>query len=55
MTTEQAIEIMKQSTNVKEWNKNREKVKDSCTNKEWQDIYWKIDCQGLIVEVLGKN
>lgn len=55
MTKEQAIEIMKQSKTVAEWNENREEVRKQCTPQEWSKLYWEIDATGLIVSVLGRD
>lgn len=55
MTKQEAVDIMKTSTNIAEWNNNREVVKSKCTNEEWNTLYWHIDALGLSVEVLEKD
>lgn len=55
MTKQEAVDIMKTSTNITEWNNNREVVKSKCTNEEWNEFYWEIDAIGLSVEVLGRD
>ena len=51
MNKQEAIELMKTSANVNEWNTNREKVKYSADEKTI--IY--IDQSGLITDVLGRD
>jgi hypothetical protein len=55
MTKEEAIEIMKTSTTINEWNDNRDKVMNQCTKSEWKAISVEIDAYGLVVEVLGRD
>jgi hypothetical protein len=55
MKKEQAIEIMRTSKTIEEWNENREIVMNKCTNKEWKTISVEIDAYGLVVEVLGRD
>jgi len=51
ITKEQAIEALKEATNVKEWNEIRDKVFKQITQVEMAEI----DGSGLIIEVLGKD
>jgi hypothetical protein len=55
MTHEQAVEIMRTSTTVEEWNSKRDEVRSKCSSEEWAKLSWKLDAMGLIVEVLGKD
>jgi len=55
MKKEEALKLMESSTNVIQWNNNRETIKESCTKKQWAEIYPLIDTEGLIVKTLKKN
>jgi hypothetical protein len=52
MTREEAVNLMKTSKNVAEWNSNREKVKSSPNSSN--NVAF-IDTSGLIVQVLPKK
>lgn len=51
MTTEKAIEILKGSTSVEDWNNKMTLIKQDLPK---QDIA-KIEMSGLIVKVLGRD
>lgn len=55
MQKQQALDLMKSSKTVKEWNANRLKVQTQSTQSEWEELHKCIDAYGLIVEVLGKD
>ena len=52
MTKEEAVTLMRLSTDVHDWNANRERVKDACNGLP---VYWyeAIVHSGLMREVLG--
>lgn len=54
---ETAVEFMKTSESVPEWNHNRENVKKvfKGNQNDFLELWYAIDAQGLIVEVLGKD
>lgn len=55
MTNEQALQLMRSATSVKDWNSKRLKVQTSCTQAQWEELHKHIDAYGLIVEVLGQD
>ena len=56
MNLERAIEILKQSKNVQDWNEKREFIKLQMDELTWLTHYMPtIDASGLIVEILGKD
>lgn len=55
MQKQQALDLMKSSKTVKEWNANRLIVQTKSTQQEWEELHRFIDAYGLIVEVLGKD
>lgn len=55
MTKESALQLMRTSKTVKEWNANRLTVQTKSTQAEWEELHRFIDAYGLIVEVLGKD
>ena len=55
MQKQQALDLMKSSKTVKEWNANRLKVQTQSTQSEWEELHKYIDAYGLIVEVLGRD
>ena len=55
MTNQDAIELMKSSTNVQQWNDNRDIVIGNVSESEWIQLRYEIDGLGLIVVVLGAD
>lgn len=55
MQKQQALDLMKSSKTVQEWNANRLTVQTKSTQQEWEELHRFIDAYGLIVEVLGKD
>ena len=55
MTKESALQLMRTSKTVKEWNANRLTVQTKSTQEEWEGLHRFIDAYGLIVEVLGRD
>lgn len=54
MNKQEAIDLMKTSTSVNDWNEKRQQVKDSIYDvKLQQQVIGTIDGSGLITEVLG--
>lgn len=62
-TVEEAVEYMKTSMDIVDWNLKRARVKRAVGNQEFLNNYIpsndsyvsRIDAQGLIVKVLGKD
>ncbi len=55
MTTEEAVDLMRTSNNVREWNINRETVNRTFGYELPEAIRLQIDGLGLIKEVLKKK
>lgn len=55
MTHQDAIELMKSSKNVQQWNDNRDIVISNVSKKDWEKLSYEIDGLGLIVQVLGAD
>ena len=55
MTNLEAIDLMKSSNNVREWNINRQEVKESFGEELPDGLRLQIDGLGLIKEVLKKK
>lgn len=55
MTKESALQLMRTSKTVQEWNANRLTVQTKSTQAEWEGLHRFIDAYGLIVEVLGRD
>ena len=55
MTNQDAMELMKSSTSVQQWNDNRDIVIGNVNESEWTKLRYEIDGLGLIVEVLGAD
>lgn len=56
MNLGRAIEMLKQSKDVKQWNSIREHIKMQLSDDEWFKSYqYIIDASGLIVQVLGPD
>lgn len=54
MNKQEAIKLMETATDVNDWNRKREQVKQSIYNPaELQNVLGTIDGSGLITEVLG--
>lgn len=53
----QAVDLMKLSMNVEDWNENRKIVKRTFTGnqKEWMELWYEIEGKTLIVDILGKD
>tara|TARA_R110000868_G_scaffold267155_1_gene526435 strand:- start:602 stop:784 length:183 start_codon:yes stop_codon:yes gene_type:complete len=56
MTIERAIEMLKQTKDVEQWNTTRDHIKTQLSTDEWFKGYqYIIDASGLIVQVLGPD
>ena len=55
MTNQVAMELMKSSTSVQQWNDNRDIVIANVSESEWTKLRYEIDGLGLIVQVLGAD
>lgn len=55
MSNQDAMELMKGSTSVQQWNDNRDIVIGNVSESEWGKLRYEIDGLGLIVEVLGAD
>ena len=55
MSNQDAMELMKSSTSVQQWNDNRDIVIGNVSESEWDKLRYEIDGLGLIVEVLGAD
>ena len=55
MTKESALQLMRTSKTVKEWNANRLVVQTRASQAGWEGLHRFIDAYGLIVEVLGPD
>ena len=55
MTNQDAMELMKSSTSVQQWNDNRDIVIGNVIQSEWNKLRYEIDGLGLIVQVLGAD
>lgn len=55
MSNQDAMELMKSSTSVQQWNDNRDIVIGNVSESEWEKLRYEIDGLGLIVEVLGAD
>jgi hypothetical protein len=55
MQNEEAIALMRTSTDIEDWNEKREIVRTKLTLGQWKQLHYTIDGSGLVVEVLGRD
>jgi hypothetical protein len=55
-TVTQALDYLRLSTNVQDWNRRRAEIQTAVSREEFNTRYaYRIDACGLIVQVLGKS
>ena len=55
MEEKEAIELIKESINVQDWNEHREFIKNNLTPDQWTNVYKIIDTEEMCVKTIKKN
>jgi hypothetical protein len=52
----QALDYLRLSSNVQDWNRRRTEIQETMSRQEFNEKYaYRIDACGVIVQVLGKS